>query len=533
MFKIFGVMLAILFVAATARAEQRIALVIGLGAYQTAPQLPNPANDARAIAEAFRRLNFKVDEAYDLDYQSLARAIREFGIKAQSADVAVMYYAGHGIQVSSRNYLIPVDARLERERDLLYEALPMDLAMSELAQAHQLSILILDACRNNPFIDRLRRGGRGATRSSTVQQGLSRVDAPPSNTLVALSTRADAVAEDGTGQHSPYTAALLEHLGVPGLELSLLFRRLRDTVLAATNGRQEPYTFGSLGADPFYFNALPPNRPPEIAALEAIGTTDTSPAIPLNIPRPIDPDNDRLFVQVTGLPRGGAVRVGEHSVLIGDFLTIEQLTAATFKPDGTFSGKAGLFDFTVMDSRGGATPSGVRISIEPSNRPPIVTADNTVHVVANPLRINPPTDPDGDRLIITIKTVPRIGTVRDRGSVIRPGDRLNPATLAGLSFDPGTMTQGDAGTFEFTTEDGRGGTFTSVVQVRVADQLKPSDSETAVWRRVQTRNDPADLQAYLRLFPDGQFAAQARETLAALTSATAKAAADTEKAALP
>ena len=187
MFKIFGVMLAILFVAATARAEQRIALVIGLGAYQTAPQLPNPANDARAIAEAFRRLNFKVDEAYDLDYQSLARAIREFGIKAQSADVAVMYYAGHGIQVSSRNYLIPVDARLERERDLLYEALPMDLAMSELAQAHQLSILILDACRNNPFIDRLLRGSRGATRSSTVQQGLSRVDAPPSNTLVALS----------------------------------------------------------------------------------------------------------------------------------------------------------------------------------------------------------------------------------------------------------------------------------------------------------------------------------------------------------
>jgi hypothetical protein len=341
------------------------------------------------------------------------------------------------------------------------------------------------------------------------------------------------VAEDGTGQHSPYTAALLEHLEVPGLELSLLFRRVRDTVLAATNGRQEPYTFGSLGADPFYFNALPPNRPPEIAALEPIGTTDTSPAIPLNIPRPIDPDNDHLFVQVAGLPRGGAVRVGERSVLIGDFLTIEQLTVATFEPDGTFSGKAGFFDFAVMDNRGGVTLDGVRISIEPSNRPPIVTANTTVHVVANPLRINPPTDPDGDRLIITVKAVPRIGTVRDRGSVIQPGDRLHPATLAGLSYDPGTMTQGDAGTFEFTAEDGRGGTFTSVVQVRLADQLKPTDPEIAVWRRVQTRNDPTDLQAYLRLFPDGQFAAQARETLAALTSAATKVAENTEKAPLP
>jgi formylglycine-generating enzyme required for sulfatase activity len=540
--RILCLALAMVPLAGLAWAEERIALVIGLGAYQNAPQLPNPLNDARAIAETFRRLGFDVAEQYDLDNRGLSNAIRDFGIKAQAADVAVVYYAGHGIQVASRNYLIPADARLERERDLVYEALPMELVLGELSQARKLGILILDACRNNPFVERLIRGGRGSTRSNHVQQGLSRIDDTPSDTLVAMATRADAVAEDGSGRNSPYTAALLEHLAVPGLELSLFFRRVRDSVLAATNGRQEPYTFGSLGAEPFYFNPLPPNRPPEIAAIAAIGTADNAAGAALNIPVPTDPDNDRLFAQVAGLPRGGAVKVGERIVLIGDFLTTEQLAAATFKPDGSFTGNAGSFDFTVMDGRGGATPANVRIRIDPSNRAPIAAAESSIQVVANPLRIEPPADPDGDPVTIVVKAVPKFGKLRDgSGSVIRPGDRLTPTALAGLAFDPEAAPEGDAGSFEFTSEDGRGGTASSVVHVRVVDQAKPVETnpETVVWRRVQTRNDLADMEAYLRLFPDGQFASQARTRLAALTPpsrpgpppAAAKDAEEVEKAA--
>ena len=111
--------------------ERRIALVIGIGAYQNAPPLANPVADARDIGEALRRLGFEVEEAFEPDFRGLARAVREFGIKAQRADVAVIYYAGHGVQVGRENYLLPVDAKLERERDLLYEALPLELLMGE------------------------------------------------------------------------------------------------------------------------------------------------------------------------------------------------------------------------------------------------------------------------------------------------------------------------------------------------------------------------------------------------------------------
>jgi len=111
--------------------ERRIALVIGIGAYQSAPALTNPVNDARAVGEALRRLNFDVDEAFDPDIRGLTRAVREFGVKAQRADVAVVYYAGHGVQVARENYLLPTDTRLERERDLLYEAMPLDLVLGE------------------------------------------------------------------------------------------------------------------------------------------------------------------------------------------------------------------------------------------------------------------------------------------------------------------------------------------------------------------------------------------------------------------
>ncbi|MFC7691004.1 caspase domain-containing protein [Paeniroseomonas aquatica] len=259
--------------------ERRVALVIGVGAYQSAPQLANPVGDARSIGESLRRLNFEVEEVLDPDFRRITRALREFGIRAQRADVALVYYAGHGVQVGRENYLLPADAKLERERDLLYEALPLELLLGEASQAARLGIVLLDACRNNPFVDRMSRSmtiaGRGAT-----SPGLARVDNVPRNTLVVMATKADQIAEDGSGSHSPFAEALLAHFQIPGLELSLFFRSVRDTVLRATGNRQEPFIFSSLGAEPFYFYpgrrtgrrcwpasrrsrcATPPGRPP-------------------------------------------------------------------------------------------------------------------------------------------------------------------------------------------------------------------------------------------------------------------------------
>jgi uncharacterized caspase-like protein len=232
---------------------KRVALVIGNSAYKNAEKLQNPGNDARSIAEVLTRTGFEVTLGTDLDQPGMQQALRDFGLKAEEADVAVVYYAGHGVQVAGENYLLPVDATLERERDLLYEALPLNLVMGEVAQSQKLGLVILDACHDNPLAEHLRRI-LGPIRSRLVGDGLARIDNLPSGTMVAFATRPGEVAVDGTGPHSPYTTALLKHIEEPGLELNLLFRKVRDTVLEETAYRQEPRTYDALGDEPFYFS---------------------------------------------------------------------------------------------------------------------------------------------------------------------------------------------------------------------------------------------------------------------------------------
>lgn len=251
-----GATVAALLAMGEARAEEdltRVALVIGNSAYANAPQLANPRNDARSMASSLRTLGFVVEEGVDLDTAGMYSAVRNFGALAESADVALVFYAGHGIQVDGVNYLLPTDVSLARERDLNYEGVSLDLVMSEVAQTKRLGIVIIDACRDNPFAEQLARS-MGPSRSTLVGRGLARVEAAPADTLIAFATRDGAVADDGDGANSPYTTALLSHLGEPGLEIGQYFRRVRDTVLDATNGRQEPFVYGSLSADQFYLN---------------------------------------------------------------------------------------------------------------------------------------------------------------------------------------------------------------------------------------------------------------------------------------
>ncbi len=253
---LMGVTMASLMTIGDARAEQdleRVALVIGNSAYANAPQLPNPRNDARAMAASLRALGFTVEEGVDLDTAGMYSAVRRFGALAESADVALVFYAGHGIQVDGTNYLLPTDVSLSRERDLNYEGVSLDLVMSEVAQTKRLGVVIIDACRDNPFAEQLARS-MGPTRSTLVGRGLARVEAAPADTLIAFATRDGAVADDGDGANSPYTTALLSHLNEPRLEIGQYFRKVRDTVLNTTNGRQEPFVYGSLSADQFYLN---------------------------------------------------------------------------------------------------------------------------------------------------------------------------------------------------------------------------------------------------------------------------------------
>src|SRR4051794_27429565 len=258
-------------------AEKRVALVVGISKYQHVGELPNSTNDATALADALGRLDFDVVRALDPDKRSLERTLRDFGDKASHADVALIYYAGHGIQADGRNYVIPADARLEQIRDLPYDAVELGLFLAAISDARKAGVLIVDACRDNPFLQQLASSG-GGTR---VGRGLSRIDDVPSRTLIAMATRANAVAEDGAGNHSPYAEALLAELQEPGLELRLFFGRVADRVKVATEGRQEPYISGTLGGEPVYLHQRPPNRPPVVAQTSPLQIPDTAGATPL------------------------------------------------------------------------------------------------------------------------------------------------------------------------------------------------------------------------------------------------------------
>jgi len=355
--------------------ERRLALVIGIGAYQNAPHLGNPVNDARAIGDSLRRLNFDVTELYDPDFRALNSGIRAFGIRAADADVAVVYYAGHGVQVDRENYLIPADAKLARERDLLYEAMPLDRLLGEVSQASRIGIVLLDSCRNNPFIERVARSMTIAGRAVATTPGLARVDNVPRNTMVVMAAKADQIAEDGQ-DHSPFASALLAHFQIPGLELSLFFRSVRDTVLRATNNRQEPYVFSSLGADPFYFYPRPPNRPPVIAAVTALELTENAGPTALGLPQPTDPDQDPLTVRFIALPRFGEVWVDGRPVTVNTVIAADRLKFAVFKPDGKTIGSAGTVDILVEDGRGGTVTASLPITVRSSHHPPVLSGPN-------------------------------------------------------------------------------------------------------------------------------------------------------------
>ena len=241
-----GAVLATVLAPASAWADKRVALVVGNAAYQTVPKLPNPARDASSVAKMFRDAGFEtVEIQVDVGNLEFKRAIRRFETTADQADIAVVYYAGHGLEIGGTNYLIPVDARLASDRDADDEAIPLERLVSSADGARRLRLIILDACRDNPFVTSMRRERKTASRA--VIAGLGKVEPTSTDTLIAYAAKAGSTADDGSGEHSPFTTAVLRNLTVPGLDVRLAFGRVRDEVLKATANRQEPFVYGSLG----------------------------------------------------------------------------------------------------------------------------------------------------------------------------------------------------------------------------------------------------------------------------------------------
>ncbi len=241
-----------------ASAAERIALVVGMADYQHISPLKNTVNDARMISEVLEGIGFEVTTVLNGGFQDLQNTLDTFSFQSETADLALIYYAGHGIEVQGENFLVPIDANVRSNKDVQRQSVSLKDLMATVERARKMRIVILDSCRDNPFGDALdsmeavkaesegpvagSRGGGG---------GLAPAD-PDRGTLVSFAARDGNVALDGEGNNSPFAIALSDKLSEPGLEISLMFRQVRDSVLRATANLQEPHTYGSLSGTPFY-----------------------------------------------------------------------------------------------------------------------------------------------------------------------------------------------------------------------------------------------------------------------------------------
>lgn len=369
-------LLLLLLGAAAPASAERVALVIGAGAYRHAPPLPNATNDATDLAATLRDLGFRVDLVLDPDRAALEGAVERFGTAARGAEAALFFYAGHALEVQGRNWIIPVSAELRTPQQLRFQALELEAVTEQIQQAARFSLIILDACRDNPFRQRWPAASRSA-----AGQGLARV-APAIGTLVVFSTAPGAVAEDGRGRNSPFTAALLRHLPTPGLEVRALFAEVRRSVREATAGAQVPWEESSLEGS-FYFRpaaAPAPAAPPLAAAPQPVIVL---PALPNA------PGNDALAWQFVLNSRNPA-----------DFETfLQQFPDSVFAPfarnrlaELRGGGERGIV--SVPPSPVPPAPAAIPPAAEAAPPPPMAAPAPRIAALPAPRPAEPPPDPN-------------------------------------------------------------------------------------------------------------------------------------------
>jgi uncharacterized caspase-like protein len=240
---------------AETRAKDRVALVFGMAGYKNITALKNTVNDAGALAKTLEEIGFHVDIRMDATKDETLAALSDFAFEAETADIALIYYAGHGVSVQGTTFLIPIDAQVHEAKDIISASVTMDQMLAAVDGARKMSILILDSCRNNPLPEVIDLRDPEVAKGLTTGTGGLAAPSPDRGTLVAFAARDGAVALDGTGTNSPFNIALRDNMVKPNVEIGLLFRQVRDDVLAATENQQEPATYGSLPGEPFYLTA--------------------------------------------------------------------------------------------------------------------------------------------------------------------------------------------------------------------------------------------------------------------------------------
>jgi hypothetical protein len=294
---VVAAVLALVFALHTPAAAARHAFIVGNSAYTTVPQLPNPANDARDLAQRLEALGYRVTLGLDLTRSRFLQSFQSFMRGLGPDDVALLYYAGHGLQIGGENYLFPVDATVASEADARTRLVPLNALIADLSRTTKTRLVILDACRNNPFAEQL--AASDATRSAGQSRGLARVYAGVGS-FIAYSTQPGNVALDGQGRNSPFTDALLRHMATPGADVHAVMRRVRADVGRATSEQQVPWENSSL-IEEMAFAATPAVA----AAAPAPGPARRSETSP----PPLEPFRTsiatRSYAYVTGLDPNG------------------------------------------------------------------------------------------------------------------------------------------------------------------------------------------------------------------------------------
>ncbi|MEZ5666399.1 MAG: Ig-like domain-containing protein [Alphaproteobacteria bacterium] len=531
--------------------ERRVALVIGNGDYQVANPLPNPPNDAQAIADKLREIGFEVFLGLDLTRDDLNALLQQYTRALDGADVGLFFYAGHGLQVDGINYIVPVDAVLERAADLDFEVVDSNIVLRQFDRPNFTGLVFLDACRDNPLARSMSTGTR------SIGRGLAEVTSA-TGTLIAYATQPGNVAYDGEGEHSPFTQALLDHIDTPDMEIRLMLDYVGEEVAEMTNGQQQPWVHFSRLRGGFYFvpkaetdepgtdlngtdvavnendpavllynsaqtlespearllmleqfirlypthplatlaatevqelrtraanpnpdridpNGGQPNHPPVVEAARTLTVDADAGLTALGIGTPEDEDGDQLTVTVIELPEAGAVQSVGVAVAVNDVLTPGELTGLDYLPDEAREGAVGELRYRVDDGNGGLTEGVLRIALRAPNRPPVVQDATTVSIdiAADPvpLGITAPIDPDNDRLQIRVTWLPRYGAVELNGRPIQRDDELTAYQLIALSYRTDPERTGDMGSFEYQVDDGRGGLVRAAMRINV---LRPN-----------------------------------------------------------
>ena len=282
-------------------AAKRVALIIGNADYPSVGNLRNPLADAVAVAGVLQQLGFEVTSKQNIGAQEFRETLATFAEASSGVELSLVYYAGHGIELDGTNYLVPIDAKLEKKVAARYEAISLDDVREAVSGASKLRVVILDACRNNPFRLVSKDGKRAGLR------GLARVE-PDTNELIAYSAREGTTAADGEGDNSPFALALVKRLSEPGIEVGYLFRKVRGDVVEATGGVQEPFVYATLGEEELYFN--PPS--------EAVAKDDPALVVPESsavVPPPVttvDPGAEWALVKGTASEQALIEYIAKH-----------------------------------------------------------------------------------------------------------------------------------------------------------------------------------------------------------------------------